>query len=213
MRIVVDDHPIEYADGDSVAVAIVRAGQHPQHGGTLCLAGDCGNCCAEIDGVAFTRTCLTPARPGLRVHASSGCRCARRCISSLRSIRSRRPTTRRPTLRREHADLVVIGAGESGSAAAAAARAEGRDVTVLAGELGHDVVGVYPGPVVIARLANGEMLHVHAHDVVIATGAAELHPVCEGNMLRGIYTAGAAEQLAEPPASTSASSPPSTSTS
>ena len=67
MRIVVDDQPIEYADGDSVAVAIVRAGQHPQHGGTLCLAGDCGNCCAEIDGVAFTRTCLTPAQPGLRV--------------------------------------------------------------------------------------------------------------------------------------------------
>ena len=47
MRIAVDDQPIEYADGDSVAVAIVRAGQHPQHGGTLCLAGDCGNCCAE----------------------------------------------------------------------------------------------------------------------------------------------------------------------
>ncbi|HEY4610541.1 MAG TPA: glycine cleavage T C-terminal barrel domain-containing protein, partial [Ilumatobacteraceae bacterium] len=30
---------------------------------------------------------------------------------------------------------------------------------------------------------------------VIATGAAELHPVCEGNMLRGIYTAGAADVL------------------
>ena len=70
MRIVVDDEPIEYAEGDSVAMAIVRAGQHPQHGGTLCLAGDCGNCCAEIDGVAFVRTCLTKARcprlpPGL----------------------------------------------------------------------------------------------------------------------------------------------------
>ena len=60
---------------------------------------------------------------------------------------------------------------------------------MLAGELGHDVVGVYPGPVVIIRLTNGDMLHVHAHDVVIATGASELHPVCEGNMLRGIYTA------------------------
>ncbi len=80
-------------------------------------------------------------------------------------------------------------------AAAASARAEGRHVAVLAGELGHDVVGVYPGPVVIVRLTNGEMLHVHAHDVVIATGAAELHPVCDGNMLRGIYTAAAAEQL------------------
>ncbi len=66
---------------------------------------------------------------------------------------------------------------------------------MLAGELGHDVVGVYPGPLVIARLTDGEMLHVHAHDVVIATGAAELHPVCDGNMLRGIFTTGAAERL------------------
>jgi sarcosine oxidase subunit alpha len=39
------------------------------------------------------------------------------------------------------------------------------------------------------------VLHLHAHDVVIATGAAELHPVCPGNMLRGILTEGAALQL------------------
>ena len=194
MRIAVDGEPIEYADGDSVAVAIVRAGQHPQHGGTLCLAGDCGNCSAEIDGVAFTRTCLTPARPGLRVtrHPAVGAP-ALRLQPPVDPVAS--PNFATTTLRRLHADLVVIGAGESGAAAAAAARADDREVTVLAGELGHDVVGVYPGPVVIVRLANGQMLHVHAHDVVIATGAAELHPVCEGNMLRGIYTAAAAEQL------------------
>jgi glycine cleavage system aminomethyltransferase T len=194
MRIVVDDQPIDYADGDSVAVAIVRASQHPQHGGTLCLAGDCGNCCAEIDGVAFTRTCLTPARPGLRVlrHPAVGGPPLHLEPPVDPVASPNHPTT---TLRREHHDLVVVGASESGTAAAAAGRAEGRGVAVLAGELGHDVVGVYPGPLVIVRLANGEMLHVHAHDVVIATGAAELHPVCEGNMLRGIYTARAAEQL------------------
>ena len=194
MRIVVDDQPIGYSNGDSVAVAIIRAGQHPQHGGTLCLGGDCGNCCAEIDGVAFTRTCLTPARPGLRVqrHPADGAP-PLHLEPSIDPVAP--PNHSSPTLQREHADLVVIGAGASGSAAAAAAQAEGRDVAVLAGELGHDVIGVYPGPVVITRLANGDMLHVHAHDVVIATGASELHPVCEGNMLRGIYTAGAAEQL------------------
>jgi sarcosine oxidase subunit alpha len=98
-------------------------------------------------------------------------------------------------VRREHADVVVIGAGDSGTLAAEAERSLGRTVTVLAGELGHDVVGVYPGPVVIVRQASGEMLHLHAHDVIIATGAAELHPVCDGNMLRGIYTARAADQL------------------
>ena len=194
MRIAVDDEPIEYAEGDSVAAAIVRAGQHPQHGGTLCLAGDCGNCCAEIDGIAFTRTCLTPARPGLRVvrHPQVGAP-ALRLDPPVDPVAS--PNHTATTLRRQHADLVVIGAGESGVAAASTARSEGRDVTVLAGELGHDVVGVYPGPVVIVREAPGAMLHVHAHDVVIATGAAELHPVCEGNMLRGIYTAAAADHL------------------
>ncbi len=194
MRIVVDDQPIDYAEGDSVAVAIVRAGQHPQHGGPLCLAGDCGNCCAEIDGVAFTRTCLTPARPGLRVsrHPAVGAP-PLRLDPPVDPVAS--PNHTATTLRRERADLVVIGAGRSGTDAAATARGQGRDVAVLAGELGHDVVGVYPGPVVVVRLTNGEMLHVHAHDVVIATGAAELHPVCDGNMLRGIYTAAAADQL------------------
>jgi glycine cleavage system aminomethyltransferase T len=187
MHIVVDDQAIDYADGDTVAVAIVRAGQHPQHGGTLCLAGDCGNCCAEIDGVAFTRTCLTSATPGLQVHRHPA-------IGSppLHLDASLSPVTTR--LHRQRADLVVIGTGDSGSAAAAE-RATERDVTMLAGELGHDVVGVYPGPVVIVRLASGDMLHVHAHDVVLATGAAELHPVCDGNMLSGVYTARAAEQL------------------
>jgi glycine cleavage system aminomethyltransferase T len=191
MRIVVDDQPIDYVAGDSVAVAIVRNGQHPQYGGTLCLAGDCGNCCAEIDGVAFTRTCLTRARPGLQVrrHPAVGGP-ALHLESPVNPVAS--PNHVAPRLRRAHADLVVIGAGDSG---VAAARTDDRAVTVLATELGHDVVGVYPGPVVIVRMADGEMLHVHAHDVVLATGAAELHPVCDGNMLRGIYTARAAQQL------------------
>ena len=94
MRIVVDDQPIDYFDGDSVAVAIIRAGQHPQHGGTLCLAGDCGNCCAEIDGVAFTRTCLTPARP-VCVCSVTRPLALPHCTSIRRSIRLRRRTTPR----------------------------------------------------------------------------------------------------------------------
>ena len=39
------------------------------------------------------------------------------------------------------------------------------------------------------------MLHVHAHEVVVATGAAELQPVCPGNDLAGLVTARAAEAL------------------
>jgi len=39
------------------------------------------------------------------------------------------------------------------------------------------------------------MLHVHAHEVVVATGTAEIQPVCPGNDLAGIVTARAAEAL------------------
>ena len=42
-RIVVDAEPIAFQPGDSVALAILRTGRPPSHGGTLCLAGDCGN--------------------------------------------------------------------------------------------------------------------------------------------------------------------------
>src|SRR4051795_4579449 len=108
MRIAVDGQPIEYTAGDSVAVAIVRAGQHPQHGGTLCLAGDCGNCCAEIDGIAFTRTCLTPARPGMRVtrHPAVGAP-SMRLDPPVNPVAS--PAHAGTHLRHAHADLVVIG--------------------------------------------------------------------------------------------------------
>jgi glycine cleavage system aminomethyltransferase T len=193
MRFALDDQPVDYVDGDSVAVAVLRDGQHPQHGGTLCLTGDCGNCSADVDGVPFTRTCLTPARPGLRVrrHPAVG-------APPLRLDPPANPVTSpsQPEVRvqRVHADLAVIGAGTSGTAAAEEARIAGRDVLVLDGDAGDDVVGVYPGPMVVVR-RDDHVLHVHAHDVVIATGAAELHPVCPGNMLRGILTAGAADLL------------------
>jgi glycine cleavage system aminomethyltransferase T len=193
MRFALDDRAVDFVDGDSIAVAVVRTGQHPQHGGTLCLAGDCGNCVADVDGVPFTRTCLTPARPGLRVRRHPEVGGPRLQLDPPPNPVSS-PAQPDIQVRRRHVDLVVIGAGESGTSAASSARAEGRDVTVLDGARGDDVVGVYPGGLVVVRRAD-HVLHLHAHDVVIATGAAELHPVCPGNMLRGILTEGAALQL------------------
>ena len=64
LPIVVDGRAIEAREGDSVAIAIVRSGEAPGRGGTLCLAGDCGNCLAVVDGVAYVRTCQVPAHPG-----------------------------------------------------------------------------------------------------------------------------------------------------
>ena len=91
--------------GDTVALAALRAGEHPGHGGTLCLAGDCGSCVAEVDGVAWVRTCQTPARPGtvVRRHPDGGPPPALGDGRTRR--RARRACTSRPT-------LVVVGAGQ-----------------------------------------------------------------------------------------------------
>ena len=194
-RIVVDGRPIGFEDGDSVAMAILRAGEAPGRGGALCLAGDCGNCLAEVDGIAYVRTCQAPARPGTAVvrHPASG-------NSPLPSVDggdlTRSPFGPGITVRRIEADVVVIGGGRSGRAAAEKARAAGREVVVLDAAQGVEVVGIYPGPSVVAREPAG-MLHVHAAEIVVATGSAEVHPVVEGSNLIGIVTARAADRLTE----------------
>lgn len=199
-RFVLDDRPVAFVEGDTIADAVVRSGAHPQHGGTLCLAGDCGNCSADVDGVPFTRTCLTPARAGVRVrrHPAVGGPPVR-ADPPPSAVAS--PVHGHIAVERRHAEVVVIGAGTAGSAAADTARAAGRAVLALDSTTDHDVVGVYPGPQVIVRTGGRSgragLLHLHADEVIIATGAAELHPVCAGNMLRGLFTGGAATRLAE----------------
>ena len=192
-RVVVDGTPVGYEEGDSVAMAILRHGEHPHHGGTLCLAGDCPNCVAEIDGVAYVRTCQTPARPGLvvRRHPAVG---GPAMPTVAQPDVTASPQVAPIHVTRSDADLVVIGRSHSGTEAAAAGERSGRDVLVLDANDGAEVVAIYAGPTVIARTSTG-MLHVHAAEVLVATGAAEIHPVCPGNGLAGIVTARAAERL------------------
>ncbi len=192
-RIVLDGRPVPFEQGDSVALAVLRAGEHPHHGGTLCLAGDCPNCVCDVDGTAYVRACQTPATPGLvvRRHPEVG-------PPAFRDVPQPNvtdpPVLAEIRVLRVEADLVVIGAGDSGAIAVGDAQAAGRSVTVLDAADGNEVVAIYRGPTVIVRRADG-MVHVHARDVVVATGAAELHPVCPGNTLIGIVTGRAAEQI------------------
>jgi glycine cleavage system T protein len=192
-RIVVDGRPLPYADGDSVAVAILRGGEQPGRGGTLCLAGDCPNCLASVGGIAYVRTCQVACLPGLSV--------ARHPVGDMpplpvveASDATRTPVGPEISVERREADLAVIGGGVSGLAAADEARAAGRDVLVLDAGDGIEVMAIYAGPTIVARTPAG-MLHVHAHEIVVATGAAEIHPVCPGNDLAGLLTAHAAERL------------------
>ena len=192
-RIVLDSRPLGYEAGDSIAVATLRAGEHPGRGGTLCLAGDCGNCVAEVDGIAWVRTCQVACRPGTLVqrHPAHG---GPPLHPVAQPDLTRPPAAESVAVRRIEVDLVVIGAGESGQAAAAAGRLAGRDVLLLDAQDDAEVVAIYAGPAVIVRTSTG-MLHVHAGEIVVATGAAELQPVCPGNRLRGLLTARAAERL------------------
>jgi glycine cleavage system aminomethyltransferase T len=184
-RVVYDGTPIEFHEADTLAIAAVRNGIHPGRGGTLCLAGDCGNCVAIVDGTAWVRTCQTAARPGTVIH--------RHPAGGHPSPGGPEPH-KQVQVRHRRADHVVIGHGHSGAVAAAAARAAGDEVLVLDAADGDEVVGVFDGPTVIVRTLDG-VDQLQAHHITLATGAAELHPVCPGNMLAGIYTPKAAAAL------------------
>lgn len=192
-RVILDGRALGYQAGDTVAGAIVRAGEHPASGGTLCLAGDCGNCVAEVDGIAYVRTCQTPAVPGLVVRRHPPV-----AMPPLPAVTgpdlTASPAGREIGVRRVEVDVAVVGGGASGQAARAAAERDGRAVLLLDADAGDEVVAIYAGRVLIVRTAAG-MLHVHANEIVVATGAAELHPVCPGNRLAGLFTARAAERL------------------
>jgi glycine cleavage system aminomethyltransferase T len=168
-RIVVDGRPIEVREGDSLAIAVIRSGEPPARGGTLCLAGDCGNCLGVVDGVAYVRTCQVPARAGTVVerHPADG-------NPPLPGDEARREVD----VQRSFVDRVVVGSGGLDAAA------------------GDEVVGIYAGPTIIAR-TSGRILHVEAEHVTVATGAAELQPVVPGNDLDGLLTPRAAARLRE----------------
>ena len=192
-RIVVDGRPIPFDLDDSIAVAIVRTGGVPGRGGALCLAGDCGNCLANVDGVAYVRSCQVAARPGtVAVRHPAHAKPPLPWVD-LRDL-GRVPNGTELAVRRAHADVAIIGGGPSGKAAAVSARAAGRDVSVLDANEGIEVVGIYPGPALVAREPGGT-LHLESDEIVVATGSAEIQPVCSGSELAGIVTAGAAERL------------------
>ncbi len=199
-RFVVDNSPIEFEEGQTVLEAMLRAGRRPTGGGCLCAAGDCPHCLATVDGVAYVRTCQTPARAGMVV-ASEHADGAPPPLPL--GEPASEPDPGGVPVRYVHCDVVVVGQGESGRAAAAEVDAEPGDKTLLAFDArrGEEVIGIYPGPLVVVRTPGG-MVHVHPADpatrmeIVVATGAAEIQPVAPGNELNGIVTARAAERLA-----------------
>lgn len=193
MRIVVDGRPLALEREENLLVALLRAGAHPTGGGCLCLGGDCPHCLVAVDGVSYVRACQTTVRPGMvveRAHLDG------RVPSLLPDAATAVPSERAGVpARHVHCDVVVIGQGSSGVEAAATARAAGREVVTLEVHSGQEAVGIYSGPLVVARTDQGT-LQIHVRDeVVVATGAAEIQPVAPGNHLDGLMTARSANEL------------------
>lgn len=186
-RITADGAPLPFAPGDTIALALLRAGLHPGRGGTLCLAGDCPNCLCAVDGIAYVRSCQTAAVDGMAVE-----RLGARGVPPVTESDDRAQVP----LEHVHCDVVVVGRGPAGRAAADEARAAGRSVVELDARDGEEAVGIYDGPRLMVRTPHG-MRHVHAAEAVLATGAAEGQPIVPGSDLAGLYTARAAATLAE----------------
>ncbi len=122
-RFILDGKPIDSIEGDTVLTALLRAGIHPTGGGCVCAAGDCPHCLVTVDGVSYVRACQTPARPGTVIerHHAHG-------YPPLPT--DDRPGPAVPT-HHIHCDVVVIGQGESGTAAANQATRAGKHVVAL----------------------------------------------------------------------------------
>ncbi len=184
-RFIFEGAPQGFVPGDSVAIAILRSGREPGNGGALCLTGDCGNCLGVVDGTAFVRTCQTSARPGL--------------------VADRHPVGVAPSMmgpatvidipvRRERHDVVIVGLGEAGLVERDRLVAAGRTPRLLDASGGEDVVSVYDDGFIVVRTDNA-MVHIEANEIVLATGRAELFPVCAGSTLPGVRTSGAARRM------------------
>ncbi len=126
-----DGHAISASPGQSLAAALTAAGQltlgtgkdgSPR--GAFCGMGVCHDCLVVVDGRAGQRACMTAARDGLDV--------GRQPLRPDLADPALRPLTAPVAARPDRAcDLLVVGAGPAGLAAAVAARAAGARVVLV----------------------------------------------------------------------------------
>ncbi|MGH9412953.1 MAG: 2Fe-2S iron-sulfur cluster-binding protein, partial [Terriglobales bacterium] len=121
MVITVDGQPVAIQAGVSVAAAVAAAKGVTRHSvsgegrGPLCAMGICFECRVSIDGHAHQRSCQIPAAAGM-------------CVST--TTVPEQPATSLGHGRRS-ADVVVVGAGPAGLAAATAAVNAGKRAILI----------------------------------------------------------------------------------
>jgi hypothetical protein len=79
-RFTFDGEPVEAYPGETIATALLAAGRRTARRtahrraprGVFCAIGVCHDCRMVVDGVANIRTCLVPAREGMRAETQDG---------------------------------------------------------------------------------------------------------------------------------------------
>lgn len=72
--------PIEAVEGEPVAAALLNAGikvfrttaKRHEPRSVFCAIGRCTDCMMVVDGIANTRTCVTPVHDGMKVERQEG---------------------------------------------------------------------------------------------------------------------------------------------
>lgn len=183
-----DGRSIAIEADDSILMSLTREGVHPTGGGTLCFEGDCPNCLCTVSGVSYVRSCQTPAEVGVTVHSHP--------VHDAPPLPGWDAERQQIAVEHRSADVVVVGGGESGRAAQVEHLAAGRTVLLFDAADGNEVVGIYPGPLVLVRTSEG-MVQTECEHIVVATGAAEIQPVVPGSELSGLWTPRAAAYARE----------------
>ncbi len=126
IEIDVDGKAVRALAGESLAATLTAAGhldlrRHASGGprGVYCGMGVCFDCRVSIDGRPGERACLATVKPGLRVRTGA------------QADTFGGAPVAEPGLRRDETQVLVIGAGPAGLAAAEAAAAAGLSVVVI----------------------------------------------------------------------------------
>ena len=80
ITITVDEQEVRAIEGEPIAAALIAAGITTFHRtqkfneprGVFCAIGRCNDCIMTVDGVPNVRTCVTPARPGMKIQTQIG---------------------------------------------------------------------------------------------------------------------------------------------
>ena len=132
---------------ESLLVRLLREGRHPTGGGVLCTTGDCMNCVVQADGVDYVRSCQVDAESVANVvlHPADGPPALPAPGSApAPAVSAPAPGSGSVPVRNVHHDVVVIGGGESGRDAAAAAERDGADVVVFEADDGFEALVCFP---------------------------------------------------------------------